>query len=289
MVSQFYRSPAKLNLFLEVLGRRPDGFHELETVMVRTSFCDLIRIERSDVPTTTLDVIGSQHLTNHVPLDESNLILKAAAAFRQATGLAQHWTIQLEKHIPMEAGLAGGSSNAATTLRALNDVSGQPLQEQQLHELAAGLGSDINFFVADCEAAVCTGRGEVVTPVQSHGQFHFVVARPASGNSTPAVFKQLQLPEQRQEVKDVVRALQTGSVSDLQSAVFNRLTIPARELNLEMSQLLHNMENASRRPAAMSGSGSTCFVCCHDEADAEQTLRRVQALEPQFAMAVKTE
>ena len=148
--------------------------------MVRTSFCDLIRIERSDTPSTTLDVIGSQHLTNHVPLDESNLILKAAAAFRQATGQAKHWKIQLEKHIPMEAGLAGGSSNAATTLRALNDVSGQPLQEQQLHELAAGLGSDINFFVAHCEAAVCTGRGEVVTPVQSHGQFHFVVARPAS-------------------------------------------------------------------------------------------------------------
>lgn len=286
--SETFFSPAKLNLFLEVKGRRDDGFHELDTVMVRTSFCDQIVVLQSLDSSPTLTVTGDPDLASSIPTDESNLILRAAHAFQVATGSPTGWSIQLAKFIPMEAGLAGGSSNAATTLMALNKAGGNPLGRSQLHELAASLGSDINFFVEDCEAAVCSGRGEVVTPISPAATFHFVVARPAIGNSTPAVFRQLKHQSELVGSAEVVAALIAGSFRQLQQALFNRLTKPACELNSEMAEMLHQLEAVCERPAAMSGSGSTCFVCCENEADAAATLRKVQGLNPNFAMAVRT-
>lgn len=285
---QTFVSPAKLNLFLEVKGRRDDGFHELETVMVRTSLCDEIKVATGTDNNSSLTVTGNSGLASRVPTDASNLILQAADAFQAAAGFNTGWNIQLQKVIPIEAGLAGGSSNAATTLLALNQLTGQPLQKDGLHEIAASLGSDINFFVEDCTAAVCTGRGEEVDSFQMTKTFYFVVARPSKGNSTPAVFRQLTHQSELNSAADVVSALQSGSIEDLEAAIFNRLLVPACELNGDMADLIKQMEATCQRPVAMSGSGSTCFVCCEDEADAAETLQNVLSLQPQFAMAVQT-
>lgn len=286
--AQIFSSPAKLNLFLEVKGRRDDGFHELETVMVRTNFCDQIQVSVDSHSDVRLTVTGDPELAVRVPTDESNLILRAATAFRNATGLDTGWDIQLAKLIPMEAGLAGGSSNAATILLALNQLASRPLMKNQLHELAASLGSDINFFVEDCEAAVCTGRGEQVASFSPAATFYFVVARPAAGNATPAVFGQLQPMSDRVSSENVVAALKAGSFGQLENSIFNRLTEPASQLNAEMADLLLQMESVCGRPAAMSGSGSTCFVCCKNQADADAMLCKVQVLNPAFAMVVRT-
>lgn len=286
----FY-SPAKLNLFLEVKNRREDGFHELETVMLRTSFCDEITVALASGVSDRLTVTGDPALANQVPTDESNLILRAATAFRKATDFKRGCKIQLAKSIPMEAGLAGGSSNAATMLLALNRLAPKPIKKVVLHQLAATLGSDINFFVEDCDAAVCTGRGEQVAPFSPAGQFHFVVARPNRGNSTPAVFKNLKLqdePNQRSSSENVVNALMSGSVAALEKAMFNRLTESACQLNLEMADLLRRMEAVCKRPAMMSGSGSTCFVCCKNQNDSATILEKVQSLRPDFAMALQS-
>lgn len=285
---QTFLSAAKLNLFLEVKGRREDGFHELETVMVRTSLCDRIQVSHASGNEIKLSVTGDADLAKGVPTDESNLIVKAAKAFQDAVGSEAGWNIQLHKVIPMEAGLAGGSSNAAMTLLALNQMAGQPLLKSQLHELAASLGSDINFFVEDCQAAVCTGRGEKVASFSPTATFHFVVARPATGNSTPAVFGQLQHQSDSMKSEQVIDALMNGSVQQLQSAIFNRLTVPACKLNPEMASLMQKMEAACGRPAAMSGSGSTCFVCCEDRLDAVRILEKVRAVNPHFSMVVRT-
>lgn len=283
-----FRSPSKLNLFLEVLGRRDDGFHELETVMVRTDFCDELAFTEAENGGCKLAVAGAPELARNVPVDESNLILRAVREFQRAANVSTEWKIDLLKAIPMEAGLAGGSGNAATTLIVLNELCGNPLSRVQLHQIAAGLGSDINFFVEDCVAGVCTGRGEQVQAIEIAGPFHFVVARPSTGNSTPAVFNKLNHSDQKRDAAKIIEALQAGSVPLLQDALFNRLTAAACELNSPMKSLLQQLATVCGRPAAMSGSGSTCYVCCHDEADANVMLHRVQTLKPDFAAILRT-
>ncbi|MEP3480062.1 MAG: 4-(cytidine 5'-diphospho)-2-C-methyl-D-erythritol kinase [Fuerstiella sp.] len=284
-------SPAKLNLFLEVKERRKDGFHELETVMLRTSFCDELTVALTSGFEDRLTVTGDPRLADRVPTNESNLILRAAAAFREETGFRTGCDIRLSKVIPMEAGLAGGSSNAATMLLALNGLAEKPLKKSDLHQLAATLGSDINFFVEDCEAAVCTGRGECVVPFVAASSLHFVVARPEQGNATPAVFKnlrQLMTSGQQRGSGNVVEALKLGSVAALEEGMLNRLTESACQLNPGMADLLHGMSAVCERPAAMSGSGSTCFVCCKDQQDAADVLKKVLSLQPRFAMALQS-
>jgi len=149
------KSPCKVNLLLNILGKRPDGFHELETIMQPVNFCDDLAFER-----------GGQGLQltcsdPGLPVDSSNLVHRAAVAFLTAAKISDGVKIHLEKRIPMAAGLGGGSGNAATTLRGLNDLFGSPLGTAKLGELAASLGSDINFFLQD-KPALANGRGENV-------------------------------------------------------------------------------------------------------------------------------
>jgi len=265
------KSPAKINVFLEVLGKRPDGFHELETVMLRTDLCDTLTFEATTSDDLTLALHPESVGVDHFPLDESNLISKAAMALREATGCALGIAISVQKQIPAEAGLAGGSSNAATTLLALNRMWKLDLPLSQLHEIAASLGSDINFFLEDCEAAVCRGRGERVSPIPVRGSFHFVAVRPSKGNSTPDIFSQLEHVSAPCHCDDVVRALADGDAQQLERVVFNRLTTAAQKVNPEMADLMRELSEMMDRPIVMSGSGSTCFVVCENARDAFET------------------
>src|SRR5947209_7329497 len=146
MLARFYlmtlerTSPCKVNLLLNILGRRPDGFHELETVMHPVNFCDRLVFSRGGK--------GIQLTCNDpgLPVDSTNLVHRAATAFLSAAGMTEGVRIHLDKKIPQAAGLGGGSGNAATTLLGLNELFGSPLGPEKLHALAAGLGSDIPFF-----------------------------------------------------------------------------------------------------------------------------------------------
>ncbi|MFY9253664.1 MAG: 4-(cytidine 5'-diphospho)-2-C-methyl-D-erythritol kinase [Fuerstiella sp.] len=263
-------SYAKLNVFLEVLKKREDGFHELETIMLRTQFCDKMHFRaRADQLTLQISELSRPASLANFPLDESNLILKAAEALRAHAHTNLGAEITIQKRIPAEAGLAGGSSNAATTLLALNELWQLKLPTEELHSIAATLGSDINFFVEDCRAAVCRGRGELVEPVAVSGSFYFVALRPATGNSTPAVFSQLTLPTVLASSCDVLKALETGDVRQLDETAFNRLTVPASEVNSEMKCLMSDIAAMTGRRVHMSGSGSTCFLIAKSERDAE--------------------
>lgn len=255
-------SPSKVNLFLEVLGKRDDGFHELETVMLRTSLCDLMSFAGVEAESVSLRLSHSsaRAFGKTFPLDQSNLILRAAQALQEFANVRRGAEICIHKRIPAEAGLAGGSGNAATTLKGLNQLWQLGLSKPELHEIAATLGSDINFFVEDCRAAVCTGRGEIVRPVPLNAQLHLVAARPATGNSTPEVFRGLKNSHAPRSAGDIVHALCRGRIDLITRHIFNRLTAPAKALNDEMSQLLTSLSTIARSPAFMSGSGSTCFV-----------------------------
>jgi 4-diphosphocytidyl-2-C-methyl-D-erythritol kinase len=287
------RSPAKINVFLEVLGKRNDGFHELETVMLRTSLHDVLRFETSISGQLSLRPAdySPPELAETFPLDDSNLILRAAQALREHTQTHQGAAITVNKRIPPEAGLAGGSSNAATTLLALNRLWGLDLPKQTLHEIAASLGSDINFFVEDCRAAVCSGRGERVAPIQPGGCLYFVAAQPASGNSTPEVFRQLRVPgiEQRRDVRSTIAAVKSGTMKNLQDASFNRLTKAAQELNPDMADLMRVMAQDTGRTVFMSGSGSTCFVIARHQREAGRLKSRLQHLNCRWLAAFKVD
>ena len=190
-------SPAKLNVFLEVSGKRPDDYHELETVMLRTSLADQLTIRRTDSESLTLRFSDAtpESMRVGIPLDGQNLILRAAEAVRKRVGSSSGAEFILHKRIPPESGLAGGSGNAAAALLGCRQLWKETLPDAELHEIAATLGSDINFLLSGHRAAVCRGRGEIVEPIALNRRLYFVAVRPRRGNSTAEVFRAATLPK----------------------------------------------------------------------------------------------
>jgi len=268
-------SPAKLNIFLEVLGKRPDGYHELETVMVRTQFCDQLTFQHTSSPEITLSLSDatSAEIRASMPLDESNLIVKAAFALQVANRVSTREPmgarIILHKRVPPESGLGGGSSNAATALLGCRQLWNLDVSDAQLHSIAASLGSDINFLLSGAAAAVCRGRGEIIQPIKMAKEIFFVALRPRTGNSTPAVFRQTKIAAQPGSSAELVHAVSQGTRS-LSRLIFNRLTDAASQLNPEMQTLLNRIPQVIRRPAFMSGSGSTVYVVATGRRDAKE-------------------
>ncbi|MBC7967404.1 MAG: 4-(cytidine 5'-diphospho)-2-C-methyl-D-erythritol kinase [Fuerstia sp.] len=270
-------SPAKLNIFLEVLDKRPDGFHELETVMLRTQFCDQLTFQPtlSSQLTLSLSDATPTDMRSRIPLDETNLILKAARALQEFCGTSHGAHIILHKRIPPESGLGGGSSNAATTLLGCRQLWNVGVPDNQFHAIAATLGSDINFLLSGATAAVCRGRGEIIEPIPLARKLYFVALRPHAGNSTAAVFRQTVIPTTPRSSKPLADCVAQG-VGNLQSMIFNRLTDAASQLNPAMAALLKRIPQTVRRPAFMSGSGSTVFVVATSRIDAKSVADQLR-------------
>lgn len=176
-------SPAKVNLFFYLLSKRKDGYHEIATLMQTINLYDVL----------SFTVASQDQLSTNAPLswDKNNLIFKALELFRRKTDLSFHVDIYLEKNIPMGAGLAGGSSNAATTLWALNELSGRPLETLELQKLGEELGSDIPFFFSQGRA-ICRGKGEIVENL-GYTPFTANLALPGLEVSTPLVYKHAKI------------------------------------------------------------------------------------------------
>ncbi|MFO1440148.1 MAG: 4-(cytidine 5'-diphospho)-2-C-methyl-D-erythritol kinase [Verrucomicrobiaceae bacterium] len=260
-------SPAKINLSLRILGKRPDGFHEIETRLVRLAFGDTVEIEHLGVGTSVNFTCSDPT----VPSDESNLALKALRAFESRVGTQSSWRIHLEKRIPHGAGLGGGSSNAATVLRAANELSGSPLALPQLLELAAQIGSDVPCFLLDSPAADGTGRGEIVQPADFPHQLHLVLIKPPFPIPTPWAYKNWA---DSREVPGVLYAPQLCEwgtmVNDLERPVFQKyLLLPALKNWL--------LEHGETRAALMSGSGSTMFAITDTAAQAAELAEKARA------------
>ncbi|HEX8076609.1 MAG TPA: 4-(cytidine 5'-diphospho)-2-C-methyl-D-erythritol kinase, partial [Chthoniobacterales bacterium] len=173
-------APAKINLSFLIKGRRDDGFHEIETLMAPISLADRITIEKRDSDGEIRFSCDDPRL----PCDDDNLVVRAAKLFRERCGIKTGITIHLEKRIPHGAGLGGGSSDAASTLLGLDEMFDTRLGRQELLGLAARLGSDVPFFVVQ-SAALCRGRGEIVTPVSLEAKFPLLLLKPEFGVPTP--------------------------------------------------------------------------------------------------------
>lgn len=260
-------SPAKINLSLRILGKRPDGFHEIETRLVRLAFGDTVEIEHLGTGTTVNFTCSDPT----VPADESNLALKALRAFESRAGTQSSWRIHLQKRIPHGAGLGGGSSNAATVLRAANELSGSPLSLPRLLEIAAQIGSDVPCFLLDSPAADGTGRGEIVQPAPFPHQLHLVLIKPPFPIPTPWAYKKWADSREIPGVLYAPQLCEWGTmVNDLERPVFQKyLLLPALK-----NWLLGHGET---RAALMSGSGSTMFAITDTAAQAAELAEKARA------------
>ena len=263
------RAPAKVNLFLEVLAKRPDGFHEIATLLVAVSLYDTLEF-REDAP-------GVFRLRCDVPelsAGPDNLVSKAAALLRERTGCRRGADVALTKRIPMAAGLAGGSTDAAAALHGLNRLWRLGLSEADLARLGGELGSDVPFFF-HTPAAWCTGRGEVVEPAPLGRPLDLVLACPPFGLATADVYRGVTVPAEPRSGDDVRRALAGGDVEEVGRRLHNRLQEPAFRLRPELPALLDRI--GARAPAGrmMSGSGSALFALCRD---ADEARRLADAL-----------
>ncbi len=287
-------TPAKLNLFLEVLGKRPDGYHSLETVMVSVGLYDSLVFHEIESNQTRLNChrcesrpVVENNAFPTLPAGPDNLVVRAAGLLRQLTGCERGVRIDLLKRIPMQAGMGGGSSDAAATLVGLNQLWGLGLESQTLHRLAAQLGSDVNFFLDSPIAAVCRGRGEVVETVRLRSRLHSVVVCPASGLSTSEVFQKWSDETRPTEsVAEFINQLQCGSLSHRD--VHNALERPAQELNKNVDQTLFNLRRIASGPVGMSGSGTSCFALCQTSREARGLASRLRADRSQRVFAVST-
>jgi 4-diphosphocytidyl-2-C-methyl-D-erythritol kinase len=268
-------APAKLNLFLEVLGKRPDGYHEIETLMVGVDLFDTLTF--ADDPSGELTFRCDDP---RLPTGDDNLVVRAARRLQAASGVSRGARIALKKAIPAEAGLAGGSSDAAATLLGLDRLWGLQTPTEQLESLAAELGSDVPFFVSGLPAAICRGRGERVERISIHRPLHFVLICPPFGVSTASVYQRVETPGQRRSIGPVLDALaQADQPPALGPCLFNRLQEFAEMVRPELLSVREALAGLAPMLEGwlMSGSGSAYFGLCRDGDAAE---RAADVLDP---------
>ena len=274
------KSHCKINLLLNVADQRDDGFHELEMLMLPVPIFDRLDIELAgDSIELTCNQPG-------IPTDSSNLVCQAAESFAAKTGVTGGVCVHLEKSIPTEGGLGGGSSNAAATLLALNKLHDQPLGQATLHELAAELGSDVPFFMQS-EAAVAKGRGEIIEPVAPLDALDgksLLLVRPGFGVPTPWAYQGLaKFPQAKNrplgQANELAKNLANGSLAEAGDAFYNSLEAPVFH-KFPLLKLIkqHALANGAEA-ALLCGSGSTVFAICPDAATAQSLS---QAIETEF-------
>ncbi len=264
------RAPAKINLWLEVIRRRGDGYHELSSLMVPLQLCDDLKVQRQEDG----GGISIECDEPGVPLDEKNLCWKAARSFLQKTGLEWGVHIALKKRIPHGAGLGGGSSDAAATLLALNRLARSPLQVQDLHDLARSLGADVPFFLYG-RPALATGIGDRLEPVGPLPPYRFVLIKPPFGVATGRVYESLTLTRGESRIRVPVFLarpwdLELWLQNDLETVTENDFPI--------IRQLKQWLMSQGARGALMSGSGSTVFGVFEGDSTAAKAVESARKI-----------
>jgi len=260
-------APAKVNLFLEVLAKRADSYHEIATLMVAVSLYDTLEFKEESSGAIQLHCDHPKLSTG-----PDNLISRAALLLQERTGCRRGARIRLTKRIPLAAGLAGGSTDAAATLAGLNRLWQSGLTSTALGTLGAELGSDVPFFFAT-PAAWCTGRGEVVTPLVLGGPLWLVLVCPPFGMATAEVYRQVTVPELPETGMEIRQAVQNGDLEEVGRRLHNRLQSAAEQWCPAL--VAYREQLARLRPAGqlLSGSGSTYFALCSSYAEAVRLAR----------------
>jgi 4-diphosphocytidyl-2-C-methyl-D-erythritol kinase len=263
-------APAKINLSLKILGRREDGFHEIETLISPISLADKIDIEPQS------RWIDFSYDDPTLPGGDENLVVRAAKAFLEKTKMSGGVGIKLQKQIPHGAGLGGGSSDAASVLVALNKLFETKLSGEELAKLGSTIGSDVSFFLFE-SAAICKGRGEIVSPTKLKKKFSILLLKPAFSVLSGWAYSRWQ------DSKEIPRVSYQTQNFDGQDFL-NDLERPVFEKFVFLAQLkTWLLKQAEVDAALMSGSGSTVFAVMRDNADIDLVAKRArEELDPEI-------
>jgi 4-diphosphocytidyl-2-C-methyl-D-erythritol kinase len=288
--------PCKINLFLEVLGKRPDGYHDLDTVMLGVDLCDELTLRAQPQPSIELTLEESSAILHDafatsIPTDDRNLVVRALKKLQASLGIQQGAQVTLTKRIPVQAGLGGGSADAAAAL-----VIGSLAWTGQLHmpvlqDLAKELGSDLNFFLEGWReghwTARCLGRGERVEPVSNPQRQYVVIAQPPEGCDTASIFRVLARwnTESANASESVLRnsdelleRLALGQSDHVGRLLYNRLELAARECNSWIDRTARRFDRYNPLGHCLSGSGSARFCLCSTRLEAEKIASELASL-----------
>jgi len=260
------RAYAKINLTLDVFAKRPDAYHEVSMIMQSIELSDLIWLDSTSSPGIQLDASVS-----HIPLDDRNLAVVAARRFCDFSRITPGLMIRIEKHIPVAAGLGGGSADAAAVLRGLNRLFNTQLSVQQLEQIGASIGSDVPFCVRG-GCAVARGRGERLESVKHQMKPWVVLVRPNVYVSTADVYRSLTSADYSHEddAPKMIRALQSNNLDQVIGQVSNQLSAQTFRLFPEVEQIQLRMQHLAEGPVFMSGSGPTLYTLVHNQAAAQR-------------------
>jgi 4-diphosphocytidyl-2-C-methyl-D-erythritol kinase len=285
------QAPAKLNLFFEILAKRGDGYHEIESLMVPIGLFDTLIARTREDGAIRVDCrwasAADGAMFGPLPPEQENLATRAVELLRARSGTRQGISIELIKRIPSAAGFGGGSSDAAAALLAANRLWALGQSRQELAGLAAELGSDVPFFLAR-GPAICRGRGERVEAVAGLGPLDFVVVRPLEGLPTARVYGNCRVAERPRSLEHFVGSLAAGDRRSAARQVFNRLQEAARPLSPWIGRLEREFARLDCLAAQMSGSGSGYFGICHHARHARRVARRLQSRGVGWACAVSS-
>jgi len=272
------QSPCKVNLLLNILGKRPDGFHELETVMHPVPVYDRLTFQRTG---SGIQLTCSEPT---LPTDSRNLVYRAAESFLKTTNISDGVLLHLEKQIPLAAGLGGGSGNAATALAGLNEIFDHPLTRSQLDAIAASLGSDIPFFLQD-KPALATGRGEKIQSLEFFPALRgtaLLLIHPGFGIATAWAYQQLaKFPEALNgrpgRAQKLISLLQSTDLKSAAVEFYNSLEAPALEKYPLLALFQEFLRTNGAAATLMSGSGSTTFAVVPSQGEAEVLAEKFKA------------
>lgn len=251
----YEKAPAKINLMLDVLHKRPDGYHEVEMIMTMVDLADRLTI--TDIPG---DVIKISSQAGYIPLDDKNLAYQAASRIKERYGIRQGVHIHIDKKIPVAAGLAGGSSDAAATLRGLDRLWNLNIPHEDMMELGAAIGSDVPFCITG-GTALATGRGEILTPLASPPDCWVILAKPPINVSTAGIYGRLKADqiEKHPSASAMRQAIEQQSFDDICRGLGNVLEDVTLSHHPEVQQLKQAMIQLGADGVLMSGSGPTVF------------------------------
>jgi 4-diphosphocytidyl-2-C-methyl-D-erythritol kinase len=263
------KAPAKINWFLRVRGRRADGYHDIESLFQSISLCDELTFEDAE----------SVSVVTEAPIAAAeNLVMKAALILREVSGSTKGARISLVKNIPISAGLGGGSSDAATTLRGLNELWELNLPHEKLRELALALGSDVPFFLGGPSSMV-GGRGEVISPANINRSYALLLLNPNAAVSAGWAYSELMSysVEAPGFAMKFIAALEAGDLESLKQIAVNDLEAPVMKKHPAVGELRGKLLGAGALFLAMSGSGPTVFGAFPDRESAEAARKSIKA------------
>ena len=268
------KSPAKINLWLKILGRRTDGYHELDTLLCPISLYDDIVLEPKCFQGVGITIDNT--LQQFVPADKTNLAFKAAELFFPYTGFSGGLNIKITKRIPIGAGLGGGSSNAAAVLYGLNVLYGEPVSLNDLAVLALKLGADVPFFLQKCPARAL-GIGEKLVPWPNKFNLAAVVIFPGVMASTAKIYQNFKFPLTNVSKHSIcLKAQKKAQSQNLGFVLQNDLEQSALALFTEIGAAKSALANVGMNDVLMSGSGSAVFGLCSDMAQAQRFVAELK-------------